>query len=316
MKKLLALTCMTLFLAACQDQGMGGSQAANQEAETSQEVESSLVEDMTSEGSGTETHQGEASQEEGADTRPDGVRLPWTDYSAYASPNDAGYAYYIYDDPDISSEVLPLDKGSSSQVVLFTFDDAPYDLMESQALKMAQGMQEKDVNAIFFVNGMYLNSDQGREITRAIYDMGFEIGNHTTTHPDLRELSYDQQWEELAETSQLVEEITGQAPRWFRPPFGSFNMDTILICNELGMQLMNWSFGYDWMDDYQDGQALAQISLTTDYLRGGANILMHDRIWTYEALDTMIDGYREMGYHIVDPLLIETHKNSTDPLVP
>ena len=179
---------------------------------------------------------------------------------------------------------------------------------------MAQVMKEKDVNAIFLVNGMYLESEWGREITKQVHDMGFEIGNHTHTHPNLRELTYEEQYNEIVATNQMVEEITGAPVRWFRPPFGLFNMDTILICNELGLQLMTWSFGYDWMDEYLSGPELAAVSLDNMYIRPGANILMHDRSWTLEALPTMIDGYRELGYHIVDPYLIQHQENSTEPL--
>ncbi|XJS11740.1 polysaccharide deacetylase family protein [Aerococcaceae bacterium WGS1372] len=258
----------------------------------------------------------EANEEDLDDTqsiRADGIGKAWTDYSTYAKPNEDGFAYYMYNDPDISSEIFPLDENSSSDVLLFTFDDAPQE-PESHVLEMAQVMKEKDVNAIFLVNGMYLQSEYGRELTRKIHEMGFEIGNHTQTHPNLRELTYEQQYEELYATNQLIEEITGSPVRWFRPPFGLFNMDTILICNELGMQLMTWSFGYDWMDEYLSGPELAHVSLNNEYIRSGANILMHDRSWTRDALATMIDGYREMGYHIVDPYLIQSQENSTVPL--
>lgn len=240
-------------------------------------------------------------------------RPAWTDYSNYARPNEEGYAYYIPNDPDISSEVLPIEENSSGDVLLFTFDDAPQS-PDSYAIHIAQTLKNKDVNAIFLVNGMYLETNQGKEITKQLYEMGFEIGNHTQTHPHLRELSYEEQYEEVLQTSLLVEEITGEKPRWFRPPFGLYNMDTILICNELEMQLINWSFGYDWMDEYLEADALAEISLTTPYLRGGANILMHDRYWTAAALERMIDGYKEQGYEIVDPLLIQAQENSLQPM--
>lgn len=235
-------------------------------------------------------------------------RQAWTDYSTYAAVNEAGYAYQIYNDPSFSSEVYPITPASHSKVLLFTFDDSPQ-MPDSYALEIAKTLKAKDVNAIFLVNGMYLESDQGRQITKEIYDLGFEIGNHTQTHPNLHELNYDQEYSEIAKTSQLVEEITGEKPRWFRPPFGLYTKDTIAICNELGMQLMTWNFGYDWMDEYMDAQALVDISLTTHHLHDGANILMHDRSWTLEALDQMVDGYRQMGYHIVDPLLIESREN-------
>ena len=243
----------------------------------------------------------------------DNVRAAWTDYANYAQPNEEGYAYYMHADPDISSEIIPLDGNSSENVLLFTFDDAPQE-PDSYALEMAQVMKEKDVNAIFLVNGMYLESEWGREITKQVHDMGFEIGNHTHTHPNLRELTYEEQYNEIVATNQVVEEITGAPVRWFRPPFGLFNMDTILICNELGLQLMTWSFGYDWMDEYLSGPELAAVSLDNTYIRPGANILMHDRSWTLDALPTMIDGYRELGYHIVDPYLIQHQQNSTEPL--
>lgn len=246
-------------------------------------------------------------------TRAGNIRSAWTSYEHYAQPDEEGYAYYIHADPDISSEIFPLNEYSSPDVLLFTFDDAPQE-PDSYAIEMAKVMKERDVNAIFLVNGMYLESDRGKEITRTIYDMGFEIGNHTQTHPNLRELSYEEQYYEILTTNQLIEEVTGAPVRWFRPPFGLFDMDTILICNELDMQLMTWSFGYDWMDEYLSGPELAHVSLNNDYIRSGANILMHDRSWTLEALPQMIDGYREKGYHIVDPYLIKHSENSVEPL--
>ncbi|MGF3067237.1 polysaccharide deacetylase family protein [Facklamia sp. P12950] len=233
----------------------------------------------------------------------DGTRQAWTDYSNYAEVDEDGYAYYMQENPDISSEIFPLYDSSDHKVLLFTFDDAPQ-RPNSYALEIAQQLKAKDVNAIFLVNGMFLTEEKGRKITKQIYDMGFEIGNHTQHHPNLKEMTYDQQYQEIKQTSDLVEEITGEKPRWFRPPFGLFNMDTYQICQELEMQLMTWNFGYDWMDEYLESEALLEVSLNNDYLRAGANILMHDRPWTNGAISRMVDGYREQGYHIVDPLLI------------
>lgn len=247
--------------------------------------------------------------------RMDDVRQAMTDYSEYAQPNAEGFAYYVHNDPDVSSEVIPLDGNSSTKVVLFTFDDAPR-VPNSHVLRMAETLKAKDVNAVFLANGMYLLNDEGREMLRKIHDMGFEIGNHTQTHPNLRELTYEEQYAEIEETNRLIYEITGEKVRWFRPPFGKFNYDTINICNDLDLQLMNWSFGYDWMEVYQEGTALANVSLNNDYLRAGANILMHDLPWTADALDRLVDGYRQQGYHIVDPYLIIRQENSTAPLNP
>lgn len=275
------------------------SSQENQFIENSEAVSEAVEEEMDEEESSTE--------------KAPGGRRAWTDYSAYASPNEEGHAYYIHDDPDISSEVFPLVEEADADVLLFTFDDAPQ-MPDSYALEIAQTLKAKDVNAIFLVNGMYLENEEGYKITKQLYEMGFEIGNHTQTHPALRDLTYEEQYREIETTSRLIEEVTGEKPRWFRPPFGLYNLDTILICNELGMQLINWTFGYDWMDDYLEADALAEISLENPYLHSGANILMHDRYWTAKALERMIDGYRQQGYIIVDPLLIATQENSIQPM--
>ena len=247
--------------------------------------------------------------------REDGVRSATTDYSTYAVPDTKGYAYYIHDDPDVSSEIKPLTENSSSDVVLLTFDDCPR-LPESHIMRIAETLKAKNANAIFLANGMYLQTDEGKQLLKKVHEMGFEIGNHTSNHPNLRDLTYEEQYAEIEETNRIIYEITGEKVRWFRPPYGKFNMDTITICNELRLQLMTWSFGYDWMDEYHDGTALAKVSLENDYLRPGANILMHDLSWTADALDKIIDGYRAKGYHIVDPYLIAKQLNSTAPLQP
>lgn len=245
---------------------------------------------------------------------PGSLRKAWTQYGHYAQPDAEGIAYYIHNDPDISSEISPINELQSEDVLLFTFDDAP-NLPDSNALEIANTLKAYDVNAIFLVNGMYLESEEGKQIARQIHEMGFELGNHTFYHPNMRELSYEEQYEELKHTNDLISEVTdGALVRWFRPPYGLFNLDTINICNELGMQLITWEFGYDWMEEYQDGQLLASVSLDNEYLRSGANILMHDLPWTSQALASMIEGYRFQGYHIVDPYLIKHQVNSTDPL--
>ncbi|MGX7109416.1 polysaccharide deacetylase family protein [Facklamia miroungae] len=276
------------------------SLSACQKASTEQTEKTSVLASNEPEIQETSLERG---QVESQPLKNDGTRQAWTDYSAYAQVDEEGYAYYMQENPDISSEIFPLYETGDHKVLLFTFDDAPQ-RPDSYALEIAQQLKVKDVNAIFLVNGMYLTEERGRQITKQIYDMGFEIGNHTQHHPNLKEMTYDQQYQEIKQTSDLVEEITGEKPRWFRPPFGLFNMDTYRICQDLEMQLMTWNFGYDWMEDYLDGDALLEISLNNDYLRAGANILMHDRPWTNAAISRMVDGYREQGYHIVDPLLI------------
>lgn len=81
------------------------------------------------------------------------------------------------------------------------------------------------------------------------------------------------------------------------------------------MIVMNWSYGYDYFTPYMDKDKLIEAMVTGEgpevdvpysLLKPGANLLMHDREWTNEALRDIVEGLREQGYEIVDPELIET----------
>ncbi|MXQ50599.1 polysaccharide deacetylase family protein [Salinicoccus hispanicus] len=194
------------------------------------------------------------------------------------------------------------DSSAESQVALLTYDDAP----DGHAVEIAEILAQHDAPAIFFVNGMYLESEAGRSALGTIHEMGFEIGNHTQTHASLPDISPEAQHAEIVETSDLIEEITGERPRFFRAPFGQNTETSRQIASEQGMALMNWTYGYDWEADYQEADALADIMVNTEYLNAGANLLMHDRAWTRDASADIVEGLREKGYSIVDPARISS----------
>lgn len=190
----------------------------------------------------------------------------------------------------------PIDD-ADAKVVLLTIDDAP----DKYALEMAKTLKELDAPAIFFVNGHFLQTDEQKEILKEIHDMGFTIGNHTDTHANLQSLSEKEQKEEILIVSDIVEEVIGERPKYFRAPFGQNTEYTKSLVEEEGMLLMNWSFGYDWEKQYMNAESLANIMVNTEYMRDGANLLMHDRKWTAEALVDIVNGFREKGYGFIDP---------------
>lgn len=201
--------------------------------------------------------------------------------------------YYLHN----NIVIKPLNEQINEKVVLLTIDDAP----EHYSLEMAKILEEQGINAIFFVNGHFLKTDDGRAKLKAIYDLGFEIGNHTMTHPNLRDLDIIDQEKQIIELNDLVEKLVGKRPRFFRAPYG-VNTDTSKrVVEEEGMQWMNWSYGYDFQQGYMEKEALADIMVNTNLLSPGANLLMHDRKFTYEALPSIIDGLRDKGYSFVDP---------------
>ncbi|MCG1020480.1 polysaccharide deacetylase family protein [Sutcliffiella horikoshii] len=197
---------------------------------------------------------------------------------------------------------------ANPDVVLLTIDDAP----DRYALEMATILKELNVQAIFFVNGHFLETEQERNTLKQIYDMGFPIGNHTMTHKSLRQLTEEEQYEEIVALSDRVEEITGERPRFFRAPFGTNTDYAKELVKQEGMILMNWTYGYDWETEYMDAEALADIMVNTELLSSGSNLLMHDREWTKDALADIVKGLQAKNYDIMDPALIGTEEQETE----
>lgn len=206
--------------------------------------------------------------------------------------------------------IEPLD-GGNKKVVLLTIDDAP----DKYSLEMAKTLKELGVNAIFFVNGHFIDTEEEQARLKEIHDMGFIIGNHTYNHQKLNDVSEEKQREEIVKLNDLVEEITGERPKFFRAPHGVNTDFSRQVAKDEGMLLMNWTYGYDYFEPYMDPDKLTEAMVTGkgpevdvpySLLKPGANLLMHDREWTSAALANIVKGFQEQGYEIVDPSLIET----------
>jgi len=202
---------------------------------------------------------------------------------------------------DDTWSIVPIDN-AEEKVVLLTIDDAP----DKYGVEMAHTLNKLDVPAIFFVNGHFLTTPEKEDELRGIYEMGFMIGNHTYNHPFLPDLTEEKQSEEIIELNDLIEDIIDERPKFFRAPNGANTDHTKQVADEENMTLMNWSYGYDWEEDYQTKEAITDIMVNTELLTAGSNLLMHDREWTAKALEDIVNGLREQGYEFVDPKLIKT----------
>lgn len=187
------------------------------------------------------------------------------------------------------------------KVVLLTIDDAP----DKHAVEMAEMLKSQEIPAIFFVNGHFLDTDEEKQQLKKIHEMGFAIGNHTNSHPNLRDLTEQQQAEEILQLNETVEGIIGEKPKFFRAPHGVNTDFSKQLVQQEGMTLMNWTYGYDWEQQYRNSQSLTDIMVNSEFLNNGANLLMHDREWTSEALPDIIQGLKDKGYGFADPAAIE-----------
>ena len=274
MKKTILSTVLisTLLLAACSNDAASSTEDADAVDQTTEEVE---------------TVEEEVVEEEEA---------------VEEVEEDLAYQYEI--NPNIFTvEPIEGETAEDEKLVLLTFDDAPY----GNSLQIAEILEERGVSAIFFVNSMYMEDEEGKAAIQDLHERGFEIANHTHTHAKLDDYSEESQQTEIITTNDIVEEATGERPRFFRAPHGIMTEYSKQVVADEGMMWMNWSFGYDWELQYQDADALADITLNTELLGNGSNILMHDREWTAAAVPAIVDGLIDQGFTIVDPKLI-THE--------
>jgi len=198
---------------------------------------------------------------------------------------------------------VPIDKEKTTdKVVLLTFDDGPKEL--EQLTSMLDTLDKHKAKAIFFVNGYRVKAHP--ELLKLIHERGQTVGNHSWDHIDLKKESQASVEKQVGDVSKIVEDTIGEAPKFFRPPFGSGNDGVKKFVKDSGMLYMTWSNGsLDW-DTKNKNKPDAVIANVLEQLHPGANILMHELPWTDKALDELLTKLEAKGYGFIDPATIET----------
>jgi peptidoglycan/xylan/chitin deacetylase (PgdA/CDA1 family) len=129
---------------------------------------------------------------------------------------------------------------------------------------------------------------------------GFEVGDHTESHPFLSALPQSVQETQIEAAALAIEAAGAPYPHLFRPPYGAFNAATLATLRAARMLIVLWTV--DTSDYARPGvQRIVYVALSG--LRPGAIILMHDgggnRLETLEALPRIIRGLRRRGYRPV-----------------
>jgi peptidoglycan/xylan/chitin deacetylase (PgdA/CDA1 family) len=158
--------------------------------------------------------------------------------------------------------------GVAGQIGL-TFDDGP-DPVATE--KFVAVLAERRVQATFFVLGRMLAATPS--LARELTDAGHEIAVHGWEHRNLLLRGPRATRDDLARTRDLVADLTGSAPRWWRPPYGVVSGAGLVSALELGMQPVLWTaWGRDW-----EARATTQsvAATATRGLRSGGTLLLHD----------------------------------------
>lgn len=196
------------------------------------------------------------------------------------------------------------EEDAGSRFVMLTYDDGP---KPGTTDKVLDALQAAGVKALFFVTGYGVEHE---DLLKRIHDEGHTIGTHTVSHKNLTTLSKEEQRAEIVPVNEVVERVTGQKVKYFRPPHGAYNADTLELMDELGMQLINWTHGSrDWEPGvtFEDPAMVTAKVLAEEpaeagdtALWPGAVVLLHDTLpWTAAATPDFIAGLQELGYEFV-----------------
>lgn len=105
---------------------------------------------------------------------------------------------------------------------------------------------------------------------------------------------YEKQYQDIRNSVIKIETITGNQIKYFRPPFGQFNNDTIKIAKELNLTPVLWRIAsMDWELKNNPEQILLNV---VENLEDGAIILLHELTQTLEILPPLIKVIKEKGY--------------------
>ncbi|TWT27176.1 polysaccharide deacetylase family protein [Planomicrobium sp. CPCC 101110] len=183
--------------------------------------------------------------------------------------------------------VVTKSESPGEKSVVLTFDDGPSRLLP----KFLDVLKKENVPAVFFWQTRLLHP---KRPWQRVLDEGHMIGSHTVKHRNLVELTQEEQYKDIKNSIATIEHITGSSVRFFRPPYGQFNADTLEVTERLNVTPVMWKIAsMDWELKTDPEQLIANV---TEHLEDGAVILLHELPQTLEALPGLISAIKERGY--------------------
>ncbi len=184
---------------------------------------------------------------------------------------------------------------TSKPMVAIAFDDGPI-ANSNCPTRIQNALSENGFHATFFYWGERIAGNEA-EIKRA-NELGFEIANHTWSHPDMTKLSADQMKEEINKCANALTAITGQEEFLIRPPFLSVN-DTFK--QVAGVPLVNCSvYSMDWEGATKDQIINTITSGMADGSLNGQVVLVHENYeTTAQAMEYLAPYMKSQGWQIV-----------------
>lgn len=173
--------------------------------------------------------------------------------------------------------------------IALTFDDGPNTTITPQVLDL---LEEYGIVASFFLIAQNITPESAKQSLRA-FRMGCSIENHSVTHREMADMPPDEIREEIRVCTEKIIEITGEVPRFFRPPFISVSQT---LYDTVDLPFICGSGCEDWVPSVSAEERARRVLANA---KDGEIVLLHDMIWntnTVEALKTIIPELKKRGF--------------------
>jgi peptidoglycan/xylan/chitin deacetylase (PgdA/CDA1 family) len=191
------------------------------------------------------------------------------------------------------------------RLVALTFDDGPRPEWTTMVLDT---LARYDVAATFFMVGQRVREHHA--VIEGRLDR-HEVGNHTWAHIDMARRNPTQAYDDIHRSHEAILEVTGRAPRLFRPPYGHLGGSTALAANELAYRVVLWSV--QMVESAFPNDPVGHARHIVGRTEPGTILLAHDvgpsnRLIALRGLPDMITQLRARGFEFVtvSELLRET----------
>jgi peptidoglycan/xylan/chitin deacetylase (PgdA/CDA1 family) len=176
--------------------------------------------------------------------------------------------------------------------VLLTFDDGPTEYLP----EILSILKAENVQGLFFWQSQRLNENVPWQ---RLFRDGHFIGSHAHSHPMLTKLSYEEQFEEMKKSKAGLKRLTGQTVKWFRPPYGLYNEDTMKVAGVLDLEIVLWQVAsWDWKHETDCHQIVENVA---EYTKPGDIVLLHELPQTVKILTILIRTLRKQGLLFSEP---------------
>jgi peptidoglycan/xylan/chitin deacetylase (PgdA/CDA1 family) len=177
--------------------------------------------------------------------------------------------------------------------IALTLDDG-YDFQP----ELLDLLKRYDAHCTTFLIGSWASSH--KQDLKLMRDAGFEIANHSWTHPFLTQLSSAQIKSELTRTQKVISSVTGNQAPYLRPPYGSTDSHVKAAAAGLGYRIVLWNRSFGDSGKGANVHKVYRIVHRDGGVHAGDVILCH---WgskpSYQALKIMLPELKAQGFQLV-----------------